>query len=661
MAPRVQRVYHSTEEPNRYTLRTTKCGVDNILQLHNVNTSKISGKEDFFLCMGLQMKRFQCEYNTLHGNHTTKTLNIPNGVKLRDCSVVILGASCKACGKCFKCETDVNLHSERKHRAYLKTITKSKTQCLKDKDSECKIFSDPCELPTIIANKSPISNLQRKLRLTLRIGEEVVGRLSLKRKYLKRNRIDMATQTEEYDEVTTEFTSTEFIAEKNVDEGAVPHIDLSVFDNSSCKCCSSPMHVVTSTNRYLAGNIVASKETQCGESTAQKGTSILDRLTKSCAITSEEGSTIRDVLPNIVPFNSNGTCISQQNNPTEQKDTKNVCCHKNNIPSALSARHTNNSTICNNTCDSSSIVESFLNPILNSNKIRNSAKITNVQSCQTDFNGNEREKDTPSKKQSQLSEIVRTVKVIMPPIIVPIIVPNHIISPVNLTKQRLSVPSDQQTLKSVIIDEQNSDDEVQEVLRIVRGHDATEEINQESPNRFEQEMLVRDAVRDMIGMEQEGWYLPEKEDVDLAKKRKRVVAKCDTKSGIANDEPAKKRNRVAVQPNSENNIVRNTTEERYSSNTKEPLTKVQKPNQSNKLCVAENAKKNVMSCNERVNIPSEMLGCYGISYYNEVFEINNNKETVEEPVSRFLVSCSGGTENRSNRPTVIDLVNDTDE
>ncbi|XP_043261968.1 uncharacterized protein LOC122402875 [Colletes gigas] len=573
MAPHMQRVYHSTEEPNRYTLRTTKYGEDYFPRSHNADISNINGKKDFLLCMGLQMKRSQCEYS-----HATERVNISNGVKLRDCSVVILGASCKICGKCFKCETDVNLHLFQRHRLYFETdgITANEIQCFNVEDEERKIFPDPCELPTIAASKSPVIKLQDTTVLVLRIGKEEVCRLPLKRKYLRTISIDTGTQTEQHKELTSEFPNNEF-TEKNVDVGVVPHIDFPVFDNSSCKCCTTSMHVVNSTNRYLTGNNAASKETQCEESTAQKRTSILNRRTKSCAITALEGNAVRDVLPN-----SDIMCVYE-------KDTKSMRCYKNSKPT------------------------------FNSNKM----------------DVNKKQQNALPEKQSQLLEIFKTVKVIMPPLIFPIIMPRNEIS--------------LQLNKSVTDDEQNSDDEVQEVLRIVRGRDSSEEINHESPNRLEQEMLVRDAMKDIARMEEEGCQLLEKEDNNTTKKRKRVVAKSDTKNDIAKDEAANKRHRVAVQTNFENNIVTNATEERCSSNRDE------------KLCIAENAKENVIAYNKNINIPTEVLECHGIGHYSETSEGKNNRESIQEPVSRFLVPYSCRTKNRSNRPTVIDLVNDTDE
>ncbi|XP_076622596.1 uncharacterized protein LOC143342514 [Colletes latitarsis] len=661
MAPHMQRVYHSTEEPNRCTLRTTKYGEDYFPRLHNVDISNITRKKDFLLCMGLQMKRSQCEYSTLDGNHAIERVNISDGVKLRDCSVVILGASCKICGKCFKCETDVNLHLIQRHRLYFETnaITANEIQCFNVEDEEHKIFSDPCELPTIAASKSPVIKLQDTTVLVLRIGKEEVCRLPLKRKYLRRINIDIGTQTEQHKELTSEFSNNEF-TEKNVDEGVVPHIDFPVFDNSSCKCCTSSMHVVNSTNRYVTGNNAASKETQCEESTAQKRTSILNRLTKSCAITAMEGSAICDVLPHTLPSNSDIMCVYEQCNRAEQKDTKNMYCYKNSKPSTFSTRHTNSSTVFNDTCDSSVVAKSFRNPTFNSNKMDNDIKLLAARCCQRNINGNKKQKNAPPEKQSQLLEISKTVKVIMPPIIFPIIMPKNDISLINLTKYRRA-ESLQQLNKSVIVDEQNSDDEVQEVLRIVRGRDSNEEINHESPNRVEQEMLVRDAMKDIMRMEEEGCQLVEKEDVNPTKKRKRVVAKSDTKNDIAKDEAASKRHRAAVQPNFENNIVTNTTEERYLPTTMEPFTNMHKSNHNDKLCILDNAKENVIAYNKNINIPTEVLECYGIGHYSETSETKNNRESIQEPVGHFLVPCSYRMKNRSNRPTVIDLVNDTDE
>ncbi|XP_053972656.1 uncharacterized protein LOC128873233 [Hylaeus volcanicus] len=622
MAPRMQKVYHSTKEPNRCTLRSTKWVETAPPRTYDAVASRINRKKEFLRCMGLQMKTFRCKYSTFDGNHTNGRFNTPDGVKLRDCSVVILGAPCKTCGKCFKCVTDVNSHMVKRHGLYheARIIASNETLC-SDEDNDCIILLDPCELPIVAGSKDPVK-LQRKLRVTLKIGHEVVSKLFVKRKYLKTNRVDTATQTDH-------LAPTEFVAEENVDESGVSHIDQPVFDNSFYKCCSQTMRVVTDKNRYLAGNIVASTETECGESAAQMGTTILDRLTKSCAITSDESSAIRDIPSKVVTFEPDVTCIYKQRKPSSRDAISDTNRDSNQ-------RHTTDSIVFEDTSDDSAH-ESYLNPILMSCNVDGIRRSTIAQSCQMDMNGNERHTDVATAMKQM--DIVKMIKVIMPPIIVPIIAPQSITSTVNLRSSRQQHPRHANERNS-------SDDEVQEVLRIVRGRDSAEQINHESPNRLEQELLVHNAVTDMI--RRQDWVV--EKDEQLTKKRKRV-AKTDVKS-ITHDAPTKKRSRD--QPNSKNNIVTNATGDGYHSNSKKPFANAEK-SRDDVLCISDSVKENMINCNKINNLSSEMLKHYGITYCNEGHEINNNTETMQESVSLYA------GDDRSDKPTVIDLVNDNDE
>ncbi|XP_076249030.1 uncharacterized protein LOC143188596 [Calliopsis andreniformis] len=505
MAPRMLRDYHGATEPNSYSLRTTtKRGEDYFAQAHDVNGLKIKAKEVFLRSMGLQMKRYQSEYTMLDGSHRIKKINIPNGVELRDCSVVILGSTCKICGKCFKCVRDLNMHEIWKHRKYLKEDNAAKDGhgYVKDTSETYNIFSELSEDATISIDGSPAIKVRRKLRLTLRIGTEVIARMTMKRKHLKTYKTtNIATQTEH-----TAHNVDELIMEKS--EGAVPRIDLPVFDNSPCQCCNSGLHVVNSTNQYLAGNIVASRDTKYEESTV----------------------TVPVMLPITVP-----------NNDTAPDDN------------------------------------------------------------------------------------VRT-----------------------------SLPLREESPKSSVANEKTNDDEIQEVLRIVRGGNTSTDINHESPNRNEQEMLVQDAIRDMIRMEEQGWHLLEKE---LPRKKIRSIGKSNARNGIANENSANRRKKATIPLHNDINVNKNTKETRVSC-MKELFAKVQN---QHKVCLSDNVKENLMTCNGNINVPSEVLNRYGINYYNETFEINNNTQIIQEPVSCFLAPCSGGIENWNNKPTIIDLVNDTDE
>lgn len=628
---------HSVADPNSYSPRTSSNrGEDHLPRAHDVGDTVITRKEAFFRSMGLQMKGCQYGYPTLDDVHRTKKINVPCEVKLRDCSVVVPGAMCRLCGKYFKCVTDVNAHAASRHLQYQTNdvVVSSELSCARDSSRAWEASPKPAEQATIPTGRNPGTKSSGKLRLTLRIGTEIVARRAMKRKHLRIHiGTDIATQTESTHRVE------ELIMRKC--ESSAPRIDLPVLDNSPCQCCTASMHVVNSTNQYLAGNIVASKDTDCE---ASRGSPDLDRLAESCA--SSTGEKV------------NGGPVSPSNvtQTVEQNDTAGMFCFRDGNPDELSTPHYLSPV---SDLNDNSWITSY-NSIRNDNAgiVSDDSGILSeqtVQSPEKDINANEK----PFEKQS-LQNSGATSPVIVP-IIIPIIVSNNDTPPTNKIQHRPPIPSQQRNPTPPIVAEWNANDEVQEVLRIIRGQAISEGINHESPNRSEQEMLLRDAIRDMLQMEEQGWHLLERGDtVELARKRRRAAGKSDTRNGNANDDSGRRKKRATAQPNSDGNVIRSVANENYVSSTKELFAKVQKSSQS-RVCITDSVKENVMMFNSNINVPSEVLHRYGINYYNEPFEINNNTETVQGSVNRFLVSCSGGTENRGNKPTIIDLVNDTDE
>ena len=825
MAPHIQRDYHSIGDPSRYSLRTFRHGEKHCLQSHNFDVSKVNGKEDFFRCMGLQMKRYQYKYKMPNSDHKVKKINIPTGVTLRDCRVIILGATCELCGKCFKCKTDLNIHNSLKHQTHEKIhIAIKGTQCSENDIDVWEEIPKSLNYTTIESSKNFITKLHKKLHLTLKIGKEVISKISVKRKHLKRKKINIHTQTELHCE-------SELITGENEYESVVSRIDPSVFCNSPCLRCNSCIHVVESSNRYAAGNIVADKQVVYGNSAMQEENHISNRL--SCATCANEKCSIVH------------ECISSSH----------VKCAHNKTKDELQS---------DNLSESTNISSKPIRQTCLQNKNENKKEIDiNANQIQKDFIINEIEKYA----SENLQDISNKIQVIVP-LIMPIIVPNTNVSssPIKLTIQSMPVEQkeqqqslqpeegqqhylqeqsqekqkqsqqysqhlqqdqqmkqkqeqlqkqsqqcsqqqqqqqqnqqikqesqqhlqqnqqmkqeqqhlqdqqmkqeqqhlqqdqqikqEQQHFQKQLQEQQNQhqllqeeqmkqeqqqhlqqnqqmkqeqqqhlqqnqqmkqeqqqhlqeqlqeqqqylqeqlqeqqsqhkllqeqqmkqdqqqylqeqqhqlkkisiltmkddvNNEIEEVLRIVRGRITNTEINHESPTRFEQEMLVQDAIRDMKRMEEQGWHLLEKKISGSIMKKKRNI-KSNIKCSNANDEYAKRKKNIVSESNSE---YKNLNKEKYISNVKEH-TKIQSNNNVS-LCASDNTKENLMICNENINTTSEILRQYNINYCNDIFEIKNNMENIRESISRFLAPCSGGMENRSNVPVVIDLVNGTDE
>ncbi|OAD53981.1 hypothetical protein WN48_08495 [Eufriesea mexicana] len=632
-----------------------------------------------------------------NSDNTAKKINIPNGVKLRDCRVVILRTICELCGKYFKCETDLNMHITMKHQAHGKIpiTTVEGTSC-----AEVELWNKPTECLNYITDSHGnfVTKVHKKISLILKIGEEIVSKIALKRKHLKKKRLGTCIQNKLHHD-------TKLIIDNDVYEN-VSCIDPAVFVNSPYQCRNS-VHALQSPNRYLASNIVAGKQAIRGKSITQGENYVSNELKKSCALSTSVECDIHNVQCKEVPFKTNLTFVNEEINLHEQNITK------NSNSTELSSIHSNNVSVLNETCHKLQLTGTS-NPILDCDKRSDSIKSlpkstdtsskpivqTYLQNSETKNNKEERDMNanqvhkvfTIDRKEQSASEKLQNVSNMVQVIVLPIIVPNNNApsSPFKLTiqsssmqqkeqqqekqgqQQEVQPPQEsqpqqqtqnselrQELIQNCIYDiEDNSDDEVQEVLRIVRRCSTNSEVNHESPTRFEQEMLVQDAIKDMKKMEEGGWHLLDKKISEATKKRKRNT-KTNSKGSDVNDESAKKKKKTISEPNSDSNL-KNLTGEKYISNAKEHAAKVQSYNSIVTMWASDNVKEN-LTCNKNVDVSSEMLRRYGINYYNEVFEINNNTENIQEPVSRFLVPCSGGIENRSNGPAVIDLVYGTDE
>ncbi|XP_043524538.1 uncharacterized protein LOC122536314 isoform X2 [Frieseomelitta varia] len=679
MALRMQQDYHTIGDPGRYPLRILRHGEKNCFQTYNHNiyldVSKINCKEDFLHCIGLQRKQSQRKYKIINSGREMKRINIPNSVILRDCSIVILGVACELCGKCFKCETDLNIHISLKHKTYEEIYSTNikRTQWTRNEIEVCEKLTKSFNNTTIESTENfGITKERKMLCLTLKIGEEVIAKKLMKRKYLKKAFDDMEIQIES-------GCKTKLIADKNVRGSTVSCIDPVVF-NSRCQCCNPSVHAIQCSNRYLASNIVASEQVVREKIIAREKIDASNRLKESCAI--PENKNTSDVTIHgapKTPFVLNMSFVTENCNIHEVSDSEkcnweyatstsssdtlmlNEPCHKPQFTTA-----SNRILNCDKKSDSVTSLpnDTYTQPVnINTENITEHTKQED-NTNQKHFTLNKMDKYI----SKNLEDDSQTIHLILP-LIMPIVVPNASIpsSPINVTiratsteqrkqpqqREQLQLQQEpeesqeqsqlEQQQKQITKDstiEDNSDDDVQEVLRIIRRSE--EIINQESPTRLEREMLVQVAIKDMKRMEELGLHLLEKV-IDCTKKKKR--SKPNGKSSDTNDDCAKeKKKRIITESNGG---CRNQTKEKHTSGMKEHV-------------VPDSVKENLMTYNENIDI-AEMIRRYGANYYNEASKIHNNAQSVQEPVSRFLVPSSGGMENRSNGPIVIDLVNGADE
>lgn len=677
MAPHVPRDYHSIGDPWRYSLRgikTSESCSPAVSRFQHVDTSKIRGKEEFLLGMGLQMRRSKHQYTTLNGNNTSKTVNIPAGVMLRDCRIVILGVTCNICGRHFKCKTDLDVHKKYRHvNSTVKNIATTETQCT-EYNEIIKIFPDSFKPSTITAKESVELKIRKKLQLTIRIGEEVVVKIPVKRKHLKMKVTDATTQTES-------SNIAELGPNKDGYESNVSHIDPLLFCNSPCQCCDPTLCVASSTNQYPVSNIVTCKDSVDRENMALNGNPVLNYLTMEPYLTSSLNSKEKDDDV-ILLTNDMNSPSGNINKNKEQKDINEIEVLLIDTPSEKQSQNKINpihedavvpelhlgspqhqSAPLQQLTSRQQLAPLSQPPVLSeqlSTHRRQSAPLEQSsipEQLVSKESSSDRKRSEPTQQSlpaSQQSELPRHLSVPVPPTFQQLqsapkphgnTLPNPQQSstpnPQPAPIQQSSTPS-QQTTTSV---DRTPDNEIQEVLRIVRGLDSRKDINHESPNRYEQELLLRDVIEEMKRMEEQELHLLEKKN---ARKRKHA-----TKTNRVHNESSKKRKKTSVQ-SSEKSTKKSEKEKRISNTTEH----IAKPQKQNGASIGDILKENLINCNGNINSTNEMLHKYGIYLHNDEFEINNNTENIQELGRHFIAPCSAGTENRGNKPIVIDLVND---
>ena len=636
MAPHIPRDYHFIGDPWKYSLRAIKTSenyLPAVSRLQHVNTSEIRGKEDFLYCMGLQKRRSKHQYTAFNGNCSSKTVNIPAGVMLRDCRVVILGASCNICGRYFKCKTDLDVHIKFRHTiSTVKNITTTSTQCT-EYNEIIKIFPDSFKPSTITAKESVELKIRKKLQLTIRIGEEVVVKIPLKRKHLRMKVIDATTQTESHN-------IAELKANKDGYENSVSHIDPLLFCNNPCQCCDPTLRVANSTNQYPVSNIVTCKDSVERENMALNRNAVLNHLTVEPYLTPslnfEEKDDDVKLLTNDI--NSLSENINKNKEQTDidavevlidmspEKQSQNIInsIHEDAVVPELHLRPPQHqSTPLQQPTSRQQLAPLSQPPVLPdqlSTRLQQSASLQQ-SSIPQQLVSKESSRDLRRSEPTQQS-----------------LSPSSTLSPQPTPLQQSSTPSRGTTTPF----DQTPDNEIQEVLRIVRGYDSSEDINHESPNRFEQELLLRDVIEEM--KKQELRLLEEKN----ARKRKQP-----TKTNGVNNESSKKKKKTSVKSSEKSR--KQSEKKKCISNTTDHVAKTQNQNGAS---VGDILKENLINGNGNINGTNEMLHKYGIYMHNDEIEINNNTENIQELDRHFVAPCTTGMENRGNKPIVIDLVND---
>lgn len=421
-------------------------------------------------------------------------------VTLRECSVVIVGSTCRICGRDFKCESDVALHTRWRHNAAIESL-------MDILDHETKLGKigqkcDMCEMPFGIVSDLKIhkrlihkhrvhmprqrgKRRKEMVRVKFKLNGVTTTDVNLNRRYIGNDLdyvVDVCTQTP---------GSLENERVKRKDDCA-GDIDLSfpnrVVDKSHMQHGIRPDKAA---NRYIVGKFAstkgdASRTLMVGKSlveisnTPYKNT--ISESDNSCKRQDYRcfGSpdTTADVFSK--PLTDS---IHKENSPrTNERERKNVHC-----PSEIS----------------------FDDKVFLACQPEKSDRMSPMS------NENSRSSESPHYSIRWSDESAGTKETAG--------LANSFIDSVELiinneknydfdgdaTKRLSSALSQLDGKPESIETNSNVDDDVQEVLRIMRGNTQSD-INHESPNRMEREMLVQNAISNTFTLPPQPPIYPEK-------------------------------------------------------------------------------------------------------------------------------------------------------
>ncbi|XP_012525577.1 uncharacterized protein LOC105830649 [Monomorium pharaonis] len=514
---------------------------------------------------------------------------VPAAVTLRECSVVIVGSKCRICGRDFKCESDVALHTQWRHNAAagygsLMDILDHGLNLGDLGDQKC----DVCDMPfgtisDLRIHKRLMHRHQQRsrqrgrrsrremVRVKFKLNGVTTTDVSLDRRYMI-NLQNGSSETEQY--LVDVFTQTlePQESERHQDDRATgSSIDLSFPNHVANKSHMQHgdgirPHKAGPTNRYIVGKFTSTKDDATACRTVVVGRSLVkitntphkDAIAGSdgscegykshCYLTSQE--TEADVF--IKAFADSLDRDKKDASRTNERDKRSVYCQSE---ISLSNNDTKVFLVCQPETSDDTSLGSKQNSWPSESprySIGWSDEVAGIQETAGLANFVIDSTETIVNNHEEYHDIDRDVKRLHPP---PLRRFNEKIESMNVNT--------------------SIDDDVQEVLRITRGN-AQCDINHESPNRMEREILVQNAVSDTFTLP------PQVEQQQIV---------CPEKCNVAfttNYEPSDYRSFMTV------------TESNY-----EFLTN---------------------SFDKKLGIYLEDLHHYGIRLYNDLPEINNNFE-----------------------------------
>lgn len=438
-----------------------------------------------------------------------RSFRVSAAVALRECSIVIVGSRCRICGRDFKCESDVALHTQWRHNAAagcgsLMDILDHEMN-LGDVGQKC----DMCDMSfgmiadlrihkRLIHKHRPRQRGRRRremVRVKFKLNGVTTTDVSLDRRYIN---LQNSPKTEQYlVDVCTQIP--EPLESERRQDDCAGNIDLSlpnhVVDKSHMQHDIRP-HIAA--NRYIVGKFASTKDDATACRAVVVGRSLVEI----------SNTAHKDAIPD-----SNGLCeeykdycyLAPQETEADvfiKSFADSIDCDKENA-SRMNERE-KRSVYC----------QSEISFDDNDTKV--------FLACQPETSDNMPKQNSWSSESPHYSirwsdEVAGTKETAG--------LANSLIDSMEIiinnneksysldgdAMKRLSPPLSRLNKKKSMKVNSNVDDDVQEVLRITRGN-AQSDINHESPNRMEREMLVQNTLSDTFTLppQLESTVCPEK-------------------------------------------------------------------------------------------------------------------------------------------------------
>ncbi|KYN05965.1 hypothetical protein ALC62_03058 [Cyphomyrmex costatus] len=409
---------------------------------------------------------------------------VSTAVTLRECSVVIVGSTCKKCGRDFKCESDVALHSRWRHDGDIKSLILNRPEMnfgdISQKCDECdmtfRIVSD-LRIHKRLVHRHMLKNrgkIRRKntVRIKFKLNGVTTTDVILNRRY-----IEMSSSLECFVDVCE--TTSDSLKNKRRQDDCVGNIDLSlpnhVMDKSHMQ---DGIQSHEAANRYNVGKFASTKGDAIASRTVKVGKSLVE-------ISNTPHKDVTSVSDGTFERNKDHCYLASQGTATDvvtKSFSDNI-----DIPDK------ENSPRINVYCQNEILIDDD-----DDSEVILACQSKTFDEPTSTFEQNFRPNKCPpysirwSDKATGVEETNDSINSLIDS--VEIISNNGKSYDLNKDATKLLSPS-LSRLGEKIKKKANVDDDVQEVLRIIRGNTQCD-INHESPNRMEREMLVQNTVTD---------------------------------------------------------------------------------------------------------------------------------------------------------------------